>query len=230
MPGRFTDLEIRAPRLIAPTAWDSLPPREKAVVDKRGFISSREWALLDLRRFRIEPESYRTQYSIANVGRLRAHRIADSLAMQFTIQQPTVDVIRIVVFERGGARLALPGGDEPAIAHASVGAAYSDEPGFQAITSDGNSRLMLTLPAGFLHQKLEAMLDGAQVGSVAFQPVFDVSHGAGATIRRMLVSLFGELEDSDSLLTNEIALRSFEEHLALCLRRGRGSPDGQRKD
>jgi AraC-like DNA-binding protein len=217
MPGRFTDLEVRDPTLIAPIAWDSLPSREKAVVDKRGFVNSREWAPLDQRRFRIEPESYRTEYSIANIGRLRAHRIADSLAMQFTIRLPAADVVRIVVFERGGARFVLPGGDESAIVHASVGATYSDEPGFRAMTSDGNSRLMLTLPARFLHQKLEALLDGEQVGSVAFQPVFDATRGAGATIRRMLDFLFAELAQSDSLLANEIAIRSFEEHLALSL-------------
>ena len=180
--------------LIAPLSWDNLPSREKAVVDKRGFISSREWAPLDQRRFRIEPESYRTEYSIANIGRLRAHRIADSLAMQFTIRFPTVDVVRIVVFERGGARFVLPRGDEPAIVHPSVGAIYSDEPGFRAMTSDGNSRLMLTLPAGLLQQKLEGLLDGEQARSVAFQPVFDATHGAGATIRRMLDFLFTELE------------------------------------
>jgi hypothetical protein len=29
--------------------------------------------------------------------------------------------------------------------------------------------------------------------------------------------LFAELENSDTLLTNEIAIRSFEENLALCL-------------
>jgi AraC-like DNA-binding protein len=217
MPGRFTDLELREPQLIAPAAWDSLPLQEKAVVDRRGFVSSREWTPLDQRRFRIEPESYRTQYSIANLGRLRAHRIADSLAMQFTIRLPTVDVVRIVVFERGGARFVLPGADEPAIAHASVGAAYSDEPDFRATTSDGNSRLMLTLPAGLLRQQLEALLDGEQVGSVAFQPVFDATHGAGGTIRRMLNFLFMELEQRDSLLMNEVAIHSFEEHLALCL-------------
>ena len=122
MPGRFTEFEVRDPRLIATTAWDSLPSREKAFVDQRGFISSREWAPLDQRRFRLEPESYRTQYSIANIGRLRAHRIADSLAIQFTIRLPAADVVRIVLFERGGARFALPGGDEPAIVHSSVGA------------------------------------------------------------------------------------------------------------
>jgi AraC-like DNA-binding protein len=217
MPGRFTDLEVRDPLLIASTAWDNRPPREQAVVDRRGFISSREWTPLDRRRFRIEPESYRTQYSVANIGRLRAHRITDSLALQFAIQLPTVDVVRIVVFERGGARFTLPGEDEPAIAHTLVGATYTDKPGFEAITSDDNSRLMLTLPAGMLHQKLEELLDGAQVGSVALQPVFDVTRGAGATIRRMFASLFAELEHSDSLLTNEIAIRSFEEHLALSL-------------
>jgi AraC-like DNA-binding protein len=217
MPSRFTDLEVRDPRLISPISWDSLPSREKAVVDKRGFVNSREWAPVDQRRFRIEPESYRTEYSIANIGRLRAHRIADSLAMQLTIRLPAVDVVRIVVFERGGARLTLPGGGEPAIAHPSVGAIYSDEPGLQAVSSDGDSRLMLTLPGGLLRQKLEALLDGAQVRSVAFQPVFDATNGAGATIRRMLALLFTELEHSDSLLTNELAIRSFEEHLTLCL-------------
>ena len=217
MPGRFTDLEVRDPKLITPISWDLLPSREKAVVDKRGFVNSREWAPVDQRRFRIEPESYRTEYSIANIGRLRAHRIADSLAMQLTIRLPAVDVVRIVVFERGGARFILPGGDEPAIADPSVGAIYSDEPSFQAVSSDGDSRLMLTLPAGLLRQKLEALLDGGQVGSVAFQPVFDATRGAGATIRRMLASLFTELEHSDSLLTNEVAIRSYEEHLALSL-------------
>jgi AraC-like DNA-binding protein len=217
MPGLFTNLEVRDPRLIAPTAWDSLPLQERAVFDRRGFTSSREWMPLDQRRFRIEPESYRTQYSIASIGRLRAHRIADSLAMQFTIQRQTVDVVRIVVFERGGARFVLPGADEPEIVHASLGAAYTDEPGFRATTSDDNSRLMLTLPAGLLHEKLEALLDGQQAGSVAFQPVFDVTRGAGGTIRRMLDFLFTELEHPDSLLTNEVAIQNYEQRFALCL-------------
>jgi AraC-like DNA-binding protein len=217
MPGRFTNLEVRDPKLITPISWVLLPSWEKAVVDKRGFVNSREWAPVDQRRFRIEPESYRTEYSIANIGRLRAHRIVDSLATQLTIRSPAVHVVRIVVFERGAARFILPGGGEPAIAGLSVGAIYSDEPSFQAVSSDGDSRLMLTLPAGLLRQKLEALLDGGQVGSVAFQPAFDAIRGAGATIRRMLASLFTELEHSDSLLTNEVAIRSYEEHLTLSL-------------
>jgi len=67
MSGLFTDLEIRDPHLIAPIAWDCFSSREKEVLDKRRFINSREWMPLDQRRFRIEPERYRTRYSIANL-------------------------------------------------------------------------------------------------------------------------------------------------------------------
>src|SRR5271169_2978107 len=62
-------------------------------------------------------------------------------------------------------QFVLPG-EESAIVHASVGASYSDGPGFRAVTSDDNSPLMLTLPAELLRQKLETLLDGGQVGSV----------------------------------------------------------------
>jgi AraC-like DNA-binding protein len=76
---------------------------------------------------------------------------------------------------------------------------------------------MLRLPTALLRQKLETLLDGKRVGSVEFQPTFDQTSGAGATIRRMSDFLFAELEHSDTLLTNEIAIRSFEENLALGL-------------
>src|SRR5262249_32396448 len=50
-----------------------------------------------------------------------------------------------------------------------------------------------------------------------FQPAFDQRHGPGATIRKMLDFLFLELGRSDSLLANEIARRTFEDNLALCM-------------
>ena len=43
------------------------------------------------------------------------------------------------------------------------------------------------------------------------------TRGAGATIRRMFDFLFAELEDPDTLLTNELAIRSFEDNIALAL-------------
>ena len=73
------------------------------------------------------------------------------------------------------------------------------------------------MPTSLIRQKLEALLDGQRVESIEFQPMFDQARGAGATIRRMLDYLFAELEQADTLLANDIAIRGFEENLALCL-------------
>jgi AraC-like DNA-binding protein len=74
-----------------------------------------------------------------------------------------------------------------------------------------------SLDSALIQQKLEALLDGQKVETIAFRPMFDQTRGAGATIRRMFDFLFAELEHPDTLLTNKIAIRSFEENLALCL-------------
>jgi AraC-like DNA-binding protein len=97
-----------------------------------------------------------------------------------------------------------------------MGYIYRGEPGLRA-TASGQSRLVLRLPTALLHQKLEALLDGRKIETIAFRPMFAQTRGAGATIRRMFDFLFAELEHPDTLLTNQIAIRSFEENLALCL-------------
>jgi AraC-like DNA-binding protein len=217
MPGRFAVLEVRDPHLMAQSLWESLPPRERALLDERQF-TAREWAPLDQRRFRMEPESYLTQYCIANVGAVLAGRIADSCATEFRQRSPgVVDAVWITLFERGAGRVVLPGSDEPAIGNVAAGWTWDGDPGSSGASSDGASRLFLWLPARLLRQRLEVLVDGQRVESIAFQPVFDATRGAGGTVRRMAASLFAELEHSDTLLTNEVAIRSFEEHLALCL-------------
>jgi AraC-like DNA-binding protein len=216
MPGHFTKIAAGNPYLIAQTAWENLPPSEKTSVTEHEF-RSQEWAPLDRRRFRIEPESYRTESLMANVGALRLSRNTHNRAKETTIRAPGVDGFAISMIERGAGGLILPGSDEPVIGNAKTGLIYSIEPGTRLTASDLQSRLYLRLPTALLCRKLEAMLDGQQVDSIAFQPMFDQTRGAGATIRRLSDFLFAELEHSDTLLTNEIAIRSFEENLALCL-------------
>jgi AraC-like DNA-binding protein len=128
-----------------------------------------------------------------------------------------MDGFAISMIERGAGQLVLPGSHEPVIGNATTGLIYSGEPGTRLTASDLQSRLFLRLPDALLRRKLEALLDGQQVGAIEFQPMFDQTRGAGATIRRMCDFLFAELEHSDTLLTNEIAIRSFEDHLALCV-------------
>jgi AraC-like DNA-binding protein len=214
VPGYFTKIEVADPHLIPQSVWEKLPPTEKALLTE-GEFSSQEWAPLDRRGFRIEPESYRTESLMANVGALRLSRNAHSRAKETTLRAPGMDGFAISMIERGAGQLVLSGSHEPVIGNATTGLIYSGEPGTRLTASDLQSRLFLRLPTTLLRRKLEALLDGQQVQSIAFQPMFDQTGGAGATIRRMSDFLFAELEHSDTLLTNEIAIRSFEDNLVL---------------
>jgi AraC-like DNA-binding protein len=103
----------------------------------------------------------------------------------------------------------LPNLGEPVIGSAATGAFVQGGPGTQSATTDDCAWQLLRLPTALLSRRLEALLDGRQVD--------DQTRGAGATLRRMLDFLLAELEHSDSLLSSEIAIRGFEEDLALCL-------------
>jgi hypothetical protein len=69
MPGHFTKIEVGDPHLLPQSVWERLPPSQKLVLTQEMF-SSQRWEPLDQRRFRIEPESYRTEFSFANIGAL----------------------------------------------------------------------------------------------------------------------------------------------------------------
>jgi AraC-binding-like domain len=127
---------------------------------------------------------------MANVGAVRLSRVAHNRAKETTYRAPGIDGFAILMIERGAGRLILPGSDEPVIGNATTGLIYSVEPGTRLTASDLQSRLFLRLPTAFLRRKLETVLDGQQVGSIAFQPMFDQTRGAGATIRRMFGFLF----------------------------------------
>ena len=215
MPGYFTKIEVGDPHLIPQSVWENLPPSQKVVLTERNF-SSQEWEPLDQRRFRIEPQSYRTEFSFANIGALGLSRITNSQATRMTIGPPGVDLFAISMIERGASQLVFPGTHQSEIGDATMGCIYSGEPGLRAIASE-QSRRLLRLPTALLRRKLEALLEGPRVETIRFEPMFDQTRGAGATIRRLSDFLFAELEHSDTLLTNEIAIRSFEENLALCV-------------
>jgi hypothetical protein len=73
------------PHLLAQSVWESLPASQKILVAEYEF-SSQEWAPLDQRRFRTEPENYRTAASVANIGALRASRITGNGATETTLR------------------------------------------------------------------------------------------------------------------------------------------------
>ena len=135
MAGYFTKIEVADPPLIPQFIWENLPPGEKDLLTEAEF-SSQQWAPLDRRRFRIEPESYRTVASIANVGVLRLSRNAHNRAKETTLRAPGMDGLAISMIERGAGQLVLPGSHEPVVGNSTTGLIYNGEPGTRLTASE----------------------------------------------------------------------------------------------
>ena len=216
MFGNFTTVEVADPHQTSRLIWESLPAEEKAVEDEN-HACAREFAAVDWRRFQSEPEGFRSQILFTSAREMRATRVVNTRATQYITRPPGMEYYCVSLIERGTSQLRLPGSDEPVVGDEETGLTISDEPGTRFAASDDSIRFNLWVPPRCLRDRLEVLLDGQNVKSFAFQPAFDQRRGPGATIRNMLDFLFAELGRADSLLANEIARRTFEDNLALCL-------------
>jgi AraC-like DNA-binding protein len=216
MFGNFTRIEVADPPQTSRLIWKSLPPREKALADERE-VNSREFMPLDWRRFRTEPKSFHSKFEYAPVGTMRVSRVADTQGTQFTRRPPGIDTHCVALMAQGTSQVARPGSNELVVGNPETGLIFGGEPGTRFATSDSSIRFHLWVPGRRLRERLEVLLDGQKVSSFAFRPAFDQTRGPGATIRNMLDFLFVELRRSGSLLGNQIATRTFEDNLALCL-------------
>jgi AraC-like DNA-binding protein len=216
MFGNFTTVEVADPHQTSRLIWESLPLAER-VVSEQVEHHSREFAALNWRRFQTEPGSFRSEFSFALVGATRVSRVAENRATQCVMRPPGIDMYCVSLMAQGTIRAVQRWSAEPSVGNAETGLVFDCEPGTKFAASDDSIRFHLWVPGRRIRERLEALLDGQAVKSFAFQPVFDQTRGPGATIRHMLDFLFVELARSDSLLTNEIATRTFEDNLALCL-------------
>jgi AraC-like DNA-binding protein len=216
MFGKITTVAITDPHHTSRLIWESLTGEEKALEDE-SRICAREFAAFDWRRFQSEPEDFRSRISYASAGELRATRVVNTRATQFVTRPPGMENYCVSLMERGTGRLMLPGSREPVIGNEETGLFISGEPGTRFVASDDSVQFNLWVPARRIHDRLEVLLDGQNAKPLAFQPAFNQRRGPGATIHNMLDFLFAELHRADSLLANEIATRTFEDNLVLCL-------------
>jgi AraC-like DNA-binding protein len=216
MFGNFTTVRVTDPVETSRLIWESMPREEKALEDE-SHICAREFSAVDWRRFQSEPEEFRSEIVFALAGEMRATRVANTRATQYITRAPGTETYCVSLMEQGTSGLMLPGSHEPVVGNGETGLIFSGDPGTRFAASDNSVRSSLWVPVKRLRERLEILLDGQNVKSVAFQPAFEQRHGPGATIRNMLAFLFVELGRADSLLANEVARRTFEDNLALCL-------------
>ena len=84
----------------------------------------------------------------------------------------------------------------------------------QTIRSAADARrLMMYFTGEALTRHLSAMLGEAIVEKVRFDPALDLSRGAGRSLRRWVMLAVEELDRSDALLANPLAVAQFEQLL-----------------
>ncbi|HJQ59481.1 MAG TPA: AraC family transcriptional regulator [Vineibacter sp.] len=74
-------------------------------------------------------------------------------------------------------------------------------------------RLLLYFASDALVRHLSAMLGEGVIGKVRFAPAMDLSQGAGRSVHRWVTLAVDELDESDALLANPLALAQFEQLL-----------------
>lgn len=215
MPG-FTTFEVRDPYETSLVVWDRLPPRERSRLNERE-VWSRSYEAADWGRFRSDPRSYRSLFSVGQSGRLRLSRIADQRGTGFSINEPGLDAFCVSVMEQGAGRLTQHASRLSSEAGQSAGLIFAGREATRLVTSDNSVRLQLWVPGALLRDSLAKLLDRPVGGPLEFAGGIDWTRGSGASLRRLIFHLFVELDDPASLLARGIGARQFEELLVQSL-------------
>src|SRR5258707_4878002 len=159
MSAGLTTFVVGDPHEVPVVAWDRLPPSEKSRI-KEQEAWSRKYEPADWGRFKAEPESYRSTFSIGHCGTLRLSRIADARGTRFDICEPGLDAFCVSVMARGASRTTQPGKLKASASAAdhTTGLIFPGRPATRLVTSDDSIRLQLWVPGDLLHRALEALL------------------------------------------------------------------------
>ena len=158
MRGNFLKVEVADPHQATRVLWENLSPRKRTWLDERQFCSI-EFEALDQRRFRLEPESFHSEFSTPTVGTIRASRATFSCAVQWAQRAPGFDSYCVSFMEQGASRLVQPGSREAVMGAPATGLAFAGEPGTRFASSDDSVRLYLWFPVKLVRQRLEVLLD-----------------------------------------------------------------------
>jgi AraC-like DNA-binding protein len=216
MAGSFLTWEVADPHDTTQSLAEHfpLPPREMRQYQAITYEAA------DWRRYKIEPNAYRTRVSVGlfggvagQGGLLAIAGFKDQAGTKFLIKSPGGDYYCLSFLQEGSGELCQSGTGKPAQLDKERAAIFYAEPKTSLHTSDGSLRLNVWLPVGLVRRRAALLLDGADVGDIDFDMTIDCRIGAGASLRRMTEFLLSELARPDSTFANPISAAPAEEFL-----------------
>jgi AraC-like DNA-binding protein len=204
----LTTFQVGDPHRTSAVVWERLPVSERLRLN-RDEVMSRTYEAADWGRFKDEPKSYCSTFSIGHCGALRLARIADTRGTGFNIGEPGLDAVCVSIMDRGSSMLTRPESRDATVCDGISGIVFSGAPASRLVTRDDSVRLQLWVPGGLLRRALGRVLERPVAETLEFAPV-GWSRGSGTSVSRLIRYLFAEMSEGDSLLSSGIGAGEFE--------------------
>lgn len=143
------------------------------------------------------------------VGALQVSQVTERCGTEVGIEEPGIPAYCFSMLHAGGMRLSLPGRTEAVEGGPARGLIHSGHHGTRAVTRDGTTRTNLWVARTVLDSALAAQLGEVPRAPLAFQPEINWSTGTGLSIGRLLFHAAAELERSDGMGAQPLALAAF---------------------
>ena len=210
MAGSITTVEVRDPHEITPTMWEWFRPTPTSAITPPQFLA-REYRAGDWQQYKAEKHSYRTTVSVGKIGQICFVRMADRHATDMVIASPGLDHYCLSFVQQGSGAFHSAETRSAAEIAAGEGVIFRGTPGTVLQTGGNSVKTNVWIPARALHHQAAVLLDGRNGDSSNLNARFDAASGAGASLRRLTDWLYAELNEPDSLLSNEITAAPAQE-------------------
>lgn len=152
-----------------------------------------------------------TTHSRLNAGDIRLNRSVDRFQTEKEVVGDGLPRYWFSLVNVGAVQVRQ--GAHTAVSSGTVGAALRCLPGTRGLSSDNSVRTNLSIEADALEHALSTMLDDRLKERLDFFPVVDWSAGLARSVVGLMDYLVADAKRPDGLVTNELALASFNDTL-----------------
>jgi len=208
--GSIATVEVRDPYEITPTMWEWFRPTPTSAITPPQFLA-RGYRAGDWQQYKADKASYRTTVSVGKIGQICFVQMADRHPTDMVIGSPGLDHYCLSFVQQASGAFRSTKSHSAAEIAVGEGVIFQGTPGTVLQTGDKSVKTNVWIPARALHRQAAVLLDGRNGGTPNFNARIDPASGAGASLRRLTDWLYAELNEPDSLLSNDITAAPAQE-------------------
>lgn len=214
---------VKFPERIVPGAQDLNTALDARDLDADSRFSDQLPKDLDVVRYHLRDRSLLdagvnepiTIHSRLNVGDVRLNRCVDRYGTEKEVVGDGLPRYWFSLVNRGSVQVGQ--GAHSAVSSGMIGAALRALPGTKGLSSDDSVRTNLSIEAHALEHVASAIFDDHLKHRIDFFPVVDWSEGLARSVVGLMDFLVADARNPYGLVTNDVALASFNDTLLRAL-------------